>query len=535
MLDAMRSNARSSLIVVLFGVIIATFIFSFGRGSQGFKARGAESWAAKVNGETLAYSELQQAYARRFRQASEQRGGKYTTDQAKQDNLKSEALKSLVDQELLAQEAAEMGIVVGDDEVAKTIFSSTQFQQNGKFDEAYYKNLVENGYGMSVPKFEASLRKDLLRGKAVEAILAGATVGDDEVQTFFTARNEGAKIQYVKFTSFMFRDQAKATDAEADAYAKDHPKEIDEAYKKEEKTRFTQQAAVKVRAITVPVAPGASADQEKAASARIEAAAAEVKAGKDFAAVAKEKSEDSTTKVQGGDLGFVSKGGSAYGKALEEAALKLKVGQVSPVFKDRSGFHVLKAEETRPERVQPLAEVQRQIAQDLLAGKKSLEVAKQKADEALAKVKAGEDLTALYPGKKAEPGKFDFSSFMKPQSQEVETFHPMGGYVPGVGLAPKLSAAVFSLTAVGATPAAPVEDGDAYYVFKVTARDRADPTKLTADEKTKVRDQLEGQRKNELYTAFLERLRKRSRIVENEAALSYDQTAASETYNPDDY
>src|SRR5947209_14113581 len=161
MLDAMRSNARSSLIVLLFGVIIASFIVSFGRGSQGFKAGGSESWAAKVNGETLTYSELQQAYARRFRQASEQRGGKYTTDQAKQDNLKQEALKSLVDQELLAQQAAEMGIVVGDDEVARTIVTSPQFQQTGKFDETYYKNLIENGYGMSLPKYEESLRRDL--------------------------------------------------------------------------------------------------------------------------------------------------------------------------------------------------------------------------------------------------------------------------------------------------------------------------------------------------------------------------------------
>ncbi len=535
MLDAMRSNARSSLIVVLFGAIIVTFIFSFGRGSSGYRTRTPETWAAKVNGETVAYTELQQAYARRFRQNSEQRGGKYTTDNAKQDNLKSEALKGLVDQELLAQEAADLGIVVSDDEVARSILSSPQFQQNGKFDEQYYKNLVENGYGMSIPKFEEALRRDLLRAKAVEAVLNGAVASDDEVKTFYVAQNESAKIQYVKFTSFMFRDQAKATDAEADAYAKDHQKEIEEQYKKEEKTRYTQPAAVKVRAITVPVPPGATSDQDKAASARIEAAAAEVKSGKEFATVAKEKSEDSTTKALGGDLGFVAKGGSAYGKTLEEQAAKMKVGEVSPVFKDRTGYHIIKAEEQRAERSQPLSEVQRQIAQDLLAGKKASEVAKKKAEEALAKLKAGEDLNTLYPGKKAEPGKFDFSSFMKPQAQETEVFHPSGGYIPGLGLAPKLSAAVFAQTQVGSTPAAPVEDTETFYVFKVTARDRADLAKFTPDEKGKLRDRVEGQRKNEVYASFVERLRKKARIVENDAALSYDTAAAHESYNPDDY
>jgi peptidyl-prolyl cis-trans isomerase D len=535
MLDAMRSNARSGLIVALFGAIIVTFIFSFGRGSSGFRTRTPETWAARVNGETIAYTELQQAYGRRFRQASDQRGGKYTTDQAKADNLKHEALKGLIDQELLAQQSAELGIVVGDDEVARFILSSPQFQQNGKFDESYYRNLIENAYGMSVPKFEESLRRDLLRSKVVEAILNGATVSDDEVKAFWIAQHESAKILYVKFTGFMFRDEAKATDAEADAYAKEHQKEIQEAYEKEQKTRYTQGSAVRVRAITVPVKPGASAADEKAASARMDAAYAEVKAGKDFAEVAKQKSEDSTTKLQGGDLGFVSRGGSAYGKALEEQALKLKPGEISPIFKDRTGYHVLKAEEARAERVQPLAEVQRQIAQEQMASKKATEVARKKAADGLAKVKAGEDLNVLFPGKKQEPGKFDFSSFMKPSAQETESFHPMGGYVPGIGLVPRLSAAVFSTTQVGETPAAPVEDGDAFYVFKVTARERADLAKLTPEERTKTRERLEGQRKNEVYTSFLDRVRKKSRIVENEAALSYDQAAAHESYNPDDY
>src|SRR3982074_2178081 len=105
MLDVMRSNAKSSLIALVFGAIILTFIFSFGRGSSGFKTRVPETWAAKVNGESVAYSDLQQAYARHFRQKSDQRGGgKYTTENAKQDGLKKETLKALVDQELLAQQ-----------------------------------------------------------------------------------------------------------------------------------------------------------------------------------------------------------------------------------------------------------------------------------------------------------------------------------------------------------------------------------------------------------------------------------------------
>ena len=82
MLDVMRSNAKSSLIVLIFGAIIVTFIFSFGRGSSGFRTRTPETWAARVNGEMVTASDFTQAYTSRFRQMSQVRGGKYTTDDA---------------------------------------------------------------------------------------------------------------------------------------------------------------------------------------------------------------------------------------------------------------------------------------------------------------------------------------------------------------------------------------------------------------------------------------------------------------------
>src|SRR5437763_1135304 len=172
MLDVMRSNARSSLIVVVFALIIASFIFSFGRGSSGFRTRPPEPWQAALN---------------------------------------------------------------------------------------------------------------------------GAAVSDDEVKAFYVAQHESAAIDWVRFTGFMFRDQVKPTDDEIAAYIKDHAKEIEEAYNKGKDTRYKQPAASKVRAITVPLPPGSTPEQEQAAQKRIDAALAEVKAGKDFAEVAKAKSEDAST------------------------------------------------------------------------------------------------------------------------------------------------------------------------------------------------------------------------------------------------
>jgi peptidyl-prolyl cis-trans isomerase D len=534
MLDVMRSNARSSLIVLIFGAIIVTFIFSFGRGSSGFRTRTPETWAARVNGDVVTASDFGQAYASRFRQMSAQRGGKYTIEDAKQDDLKRLTLRALVDQELVAQQAKDLGIVVTDQELSDAIAKSPQFQQNGRFDFEYYRRLVENGYGMSVPRFEDAWRRDMLRTKVLQTVLNGAQVSDDEVRAYYIAQHETASIAYVKFTSFMFRDKAQVTDAEVDQYAKSHQKEIEEAYQRDEKTRWTQPASVKVRAITASVPPGSTAQQEQAARARIDAAVAEVIAGKDFAAVAKERSEDQATKASGGELGFVSRGGSPYGRTLEDEAAKLEPGQMSGVFKDRTGFHVLKAEEKKPARTQSLDEVRKQVAADLVRAEKASELAKAKAQEALAALKAGKDLKDLYPAKKTEPGQFDFSSFTTPQYQETEPFHPVGGFIPGIGLAPKLSAAVFALTSPGATPAAPVQDGETWYVFRLKTRERADLSKLDDAQRKSLRDGIERQKQEELYQSWLDRLRKKSKIVENVAMLDYDMQGGHEQFNPED-
>jgi len=531
----MRSNAKSSLIALIFGAIILTFIFSFGRGSSGFRTRTPETWAAKVNGDLVTASDFTQAYSNRFRQMSAMRGGKYTLDNAKQDNLRAETLKSLIDQELIAQQADDLGIRVSDAEVADAIAKNPQFQQEGKFDFDYYKRLVENGYGMSINRFEEAYRRDLLRGKVVQAAIAGANVSDDEVKAAYAAQHEGAAITWVRFNAYMFRDKVSVKDAEVEEYAKAHADEIAKKYEEEKATRWTQPPAVKVRAITLPVPPGATGAQEKAAREKIDQAVAEVKGGKDFAEVAKARSEDQATKATGGELGFIARGQSPYGKMLEDQAAKLKPGQMSDVFKDRSGFHVLKAEEERPGRQQTLDEVRNQIAGDLLKSERAKQLARQKAEETLAQLRAGKELKDLYPQKKTEPGQFDFSAFTTPQTSETETFHPGGGFIPGLGQAPRLSAAVFALTQPGAIPQAPVEDAETWYVFRLKSRERADPSKLDAAEMKSVRDRLVAQKQGELYGKWVDTLRKKSKIVENEQVLSYDQGPARENFSPDDY
>jgi foldase protein PrsA len=67
---------------------------------------------------------------------------------------------------------------------------------------------------------------------------------------------------------------------------------------------------------------------------------AQVKAGKDFAALAKQYSKDEGSRDNGGDLGWLPKGNMP--PEFEAVAFQLAPGQVSGVVSSALGFHIIK-------------------------------------------------------------------------------------------------------------------------------------------------------------------------------------------------
>lgn len=100
--------------------------------------------------------------------------------------------------------------------------------------------------------------------------------------------------------------------------------------------------------------------------AEAEAVLQELQAGKDFAELAKAKSEDSGSAEKGGDLGPLSRGQTV--PEFEEEAFRLKEGELSPVIKTQYGYHILKGG-AHATVTQPFEEVQDRIRQSLLQQK----------------------------------------------------------------------------------------------------------------------------------------------------------------------
>ena len=98
---------------------------------------------------------------------------------------------------------------------------------------------------------------------------------------------------------------------------------------------------------------------------------AKAKGGADFAALAKEFSQDSTAET-GGDLGSFGRG--VMTPPFETAAFALEPGQVSEIVETPFGFHIIKLEEKTAARTEPLEGVRGSIV-DTLKGKQARKVA----------------------------------------------------------------------------------------------------------------------------------------------------------------
>jgi foldase protein PrsA len=98
-----------------------------------------------------------------------------------------------------------------------------------------------------------------------------------------------------------------------------------------------------------------------------EAVMTALKAGGDFAGLAKQLSEDPGTRDAGGDTGWFES--EDYAPEISKMAFSLRPGQLSPVFKGPDGWYILRVEEKRPAGEEPMSEVRRQVETRLLQEK----------------------------------------------------------------------------------------------------------------------------------------------------------------------
>ena len=120
--------------------------------------------------------------------------------------------------------------------------------------------------------------------------------------------------------------------------------------------RFQTPEQVQVRHILFASADDARIQAEKTLL--------ELKAGADFAQLAKVRSADTGSAAKGGDLGFIARGRMV--PEFDQAAFALKQpGDLSGVVESNFGFHIVKLDDRRPAGVRPYEEVRQELINEV--------------------------------------------------------------------------------------------------------------------------------------------------------------------------
>jgi peptidyl-prolyl cis-trans isomerase D len=278
----------------------------------------------------------------------------------------------------VAYEAQQLGFRISDRDLAYTLrsfpFASLSMDQ--------YQQYVGQQYGITVPDFEENVRALSYEDALNLIVTEGIIVTPAEAQAEYRSRNEKIKVDYIGFSPTKVMDQLKPTPAELNAYfdrnkgffkmpetrnlqliVADQLKVAEtiqitdaqiEGYYNAHKDDYRTSERVRARHILLSTA-NKPKDEVPKIQAQAEALLKQIKAGGDFAELAKKNSQDPGSAQKGGDLGWVSRGQMV--KNFEDAVFTLKPNEISNVVSTEYGFHIIQVLEKQPAHLQTLDEV----------------------------------------------------------------------------------------------------------------------------------------------------------------------------------
>ena len=141
------------------------------------------------------------------------------------------------------------------------------------------------------------------------------------------------------------------------------PGEVEKVYKENPKS-FVLAERVRASHILITVPPDADAAVKAEALAKANSVLKSARSGKDFAALAKEFSQDPSNAAQGGDLGLFR--AEEMLPPFSEAAFRLRPGGISDIVETQWGYHIIKTVEKQPARTVTLEEARPDIERQLL-------------------------------------------------------------------------------------------------------------------------------------------------------------------------
>ncbi len=356
-----------------YAIVIAISIPFALVGIQAYLSGGGGQSVAEVNGSEIPAAQVDRQVSQQRAQLRERFGGDLP-EMFSDEMLREQALNQLITREVLRQTAAEARVRLSAEQLASRIRQQEPFRQNGQFNRELYRRLLERS-GMTPQQYEAQVRQafrieqlrsglasssfalasearyaaqlqrqerhvgvlEYPRAKAAEKI----SVTAEDVRTYYEQHQDEfqtppqMRVAYIELSADKLTGDVEVTEEELRA-----------SYRQEEQGRKQSEER---HAAHVLIEVPDDASQEEIDAARRQAQELRerlVNGDAEFAAVAREHSDDPGSAGQGGDLGYVKRDTMVeeFGQALfslEES------GAISEPVRTSYGFHLIKLLDVR--------------------------------------------------------------------------------------------------------------------------------------------------------------------------------------------
>jgi peptidyl-prolyl cis-trans isomerase D len=396
MLDFFRNHKRLMMFMLIL-VIVPGLGFVGIQGFRGFFDESAN--VASVNGHKITRAEYDDAMRQQLDRARQVLGAQFDMKAFDTPERRKEMLDSLIEQRVLADETQRLHLTASDDAVRRVLLSdpviSSLKNPDGSIDVNRYKELLAM-QGMTPDQYDERVRYTLATQQLPGSIQGSAFTPKTLAQHLTELSEQQREVQSMAFNPHDYTAKVQPTDAQLQAYYDAHrndfatpatatiqyvvmspatlsaaiqPSDADlKKYYDDNIAHYQTAPQMRASLILIAVAPNASAADKATAKQKADALLTQVKAHPDdFAKIAEQSSQDPASASKGGDLGYFGPKMMAGGQAFDDAAFKLKTGEISDVVPTDVGYLILKATDVKPSVTQPFDTVKDSIAKDLTA------------------------------------------------------------------------------------------------------------------------------------------------------------------------
>jgi peptidyl-prolyl cis-trans isomerase D len=389
MLDRMRQH-RNWLKWSLFIVCVAMVIFFIPNFlTDPTMNVGVTGAVAVVEGREIRSDEFQRTYQAQIQAYRSAYGANMSDQLLRQLGVEQQILQQMVDERAALAEADRLDVRVSDEEVRQRILTIPSFQENGVFigEERYQQLLAIQRPPMTAAEFEEAVRRTLVVDKLRASLTEWLSIPDKELEQEYRRRNDKLKLAVVSFPNDSFRPDVSATDAEVSSYFEGNKEDFRIPEKRKIRYLLIDIEAIRAKLVVPPadiervyndrISEYTTPEQvrashillktegkdEAAVRAQAEELLKKARAGADFAALAKQWSEDEGSAPNGGDLDYFGRGRMV--PEFDTVAFSMERGQISEPVKTSFGFHIIKLVDKKVGTTRSLEEVRPQLLDQL--------------------------------------------------------------------------------------------------------------------------------------------------------------------------